>query len=192
MGKEYYFSFDFTPEIIIDCGANIGLSAIYFKNKYPEVKIVSIEPNQENFESLVRNTIHYQGIDCILAGVWNESCNLVIKPGIGNMNFMAKKAEADYVGQTVPAVSIPDIMERYNFDHIDILKIDIEGSEKELFEKNYHEWLSKTRVVIIELHDSLRKGASMAFFRALCHYDFDLYQHGENIYCFLKQPGEPN
>ena len=63
---------------------------------------------------------------------------------------------------------------------IDIMKIDIEGSEKELFESNYESWLPKVKTLIIELHDHMRKGA------ALSKYNFSLAVKGEDIVCFFN------
>ena len=53
---------------------------------------------------------------------------------------------------------------------IDILKIDIEGAEKELFMDNYKTWLGKTKVIVIELHDRLDKEISGIFFKAVNNY----------------------
>lgn len=86
----------------------------------------------------------------------------------------------------VKAVSIKDIMEQYSFDRIDILKIDIEGAEIELFKNNYDDWLPSVRVLIIELHDRMRKGCSKTFFDALSKYNFSTEIKGENLFVFLK------
>jgi hypothetical protein len=50
------------------------------------------------------------------------------------------------------------IFSNYNLEYLDLLKIDIEGGEKQLFESNYENWLPKTKCIIIELHDGSTKG----------------------------------
>jgi hypothetical protein len=65
--------------------------------------------------------------------------------------------------------------------HIDILKLDIEGSEKEVFETGYEHWLPKINILIIELHDKMKKGCSRAVFNAISKYDFSFDIKGENI-----------
>ena len=64
---------------------------------------------------------------------------------------------------------------------IDILKIDIEGSEKEVFQHGYADWLPKIKVLIIELHDRMVPGASAAVFSAINQYDFSVDIKGENL-----------
>jgi len=76
-------------------------------------------------------------------------------------------------------------MKQFNVDHIDILKIDIESSEKELFEENFEKWLPKVKVVIIELHDRMKEGCTRSFFKAMVNYKFTMTHKGENIVCEL-------
>ena len=97
--------------------------------------------------------------------------------GLGNWGFMTE--ETDQAGEdTIAAISIDEIMNRYNLEHIDICKINIEGAEKELFEKNYDTWLSKTKLISIELHDRMKEGCSKSFFKAMINYNFALTHKG--------------
>ena len=75
--------------------------------------------------------------------------------------------EEDAINGKVTAVTIDSLMQAYGLNHVDVLKIDIETSEKELFLKNYERWLPKVRMIVIELHDWLRPGCSRAFFAAV-------------------------
>lgn len=186
--EEYDIDFGFDPKIIVDCGANIGLAAAYFKNRFRDVKIISVEPEPSNYELLLRNTAAYPDIHCINAGVWCRSAHLLIEDnGYGNWGFQVK--EVGYsTGKTIKALSISDIMEKYEINQIDVLKIDVEGSEKELFEWGFERWLPKTRVVVIELHEQMRPGATRSFFKAMSNYDFSLAHKGENIICFMHHP----
>lgn len=185
--QDYHLNIRFKPKVIFDLGANIGLAAVYFKNKYPWSEIISIEPEASNFKMLRKNTEYYSGIKCYQAGIWNKNTNLIIK-NIGNdkWGFMVEEAN-DSTVETIKALSIEALMKDSGINEIDILKIDIEGSEKELFEKNYEYWLSRTKVIIIELHDHLRAGSSKAFFKALDKYDFSLSRRGENLIIYLNK-----
>ena len=82
---------------------------------------------------------------------------------------------------SIPATSIEEIMREYNLERIDILKIDIEGSEIEVFENNTQFWLSRTRLMIIDLHDGMRRGASKSVCNAIQDYDFGMELKGENL-----------
>lgn len=184
INMEYRFDPGFFPRFIIDCGANIGLASLYFKKEYPDAAIVAVEPESSNYALLVKNTKLYAGIDCIQAGIWNKNAILKVEsePDGGNWGFICKEVTEEGV-DTVRAISISEIMQRYNQTEIDILKIDIEGSELELFSSGYEAWLPFTRVLLIELHDATRKGTSRSFFNALLKYDFSVYNIGENILC---------
>ena len=62
LGLEYNIDFTFQIERNIDAGGNIGLAAIYFANKYPNAKIISIEPEKDNFKMCLKNTKNYDNI----------------------------------------------------------------------------------------------------------------------------------
>ena len=68
--NEYNIELKEEPEIIIDCGANIGLASVYFANKYPGALIIAIEPEPSNYEMLIKNTANYSNIHCHNNGVW--------------------------------------------------------------------------------------------------------------------------
>ena len=82
------------------------------------------------------------------------------------------------------AITIDQIAKDYLFTTIDILKIDIEGSEFELFSNNPHPWLSITKCIVIELHDFMKKGTSQVFFKEMAFYNWKTVIKGENIICF--------
>jgi FkbM family methyltransferase len=186
--EEYQMENIDEPHVIIDCGANIGLSTVYFKNKYPNSTIIAIEPEYNNFELLVNNTIKYNDIHCIEGGIWNKSTNLEIRDiGLGNWGFIIEESEL-VTKNSISAFTIDDIITKFKIEKIDILKIDIEGSEKELFSSNFERWLPKTRVIIIELHDRLKEGCSKSLFSALSNFNYSISFRGENLYIYLNNP----
>jgi FkbM family methyltransferase len=182
LNGEYRFHINFSPKFIIDCGANIGLASLYFKAAYPDAFIVAIEPESSNYEMLLKNTKSYTGIECIKAGIWNKNALLKVESLQDNdhWGFVCREVTEE-TENTIRATSIPEIMQRYNKTEIDILKIDIEGSELELFSSGYEAWLPFTKVIVIELHDTIRKGCSKSFFNAFAQYDFSIQIVGENI-----------
>jgi FkbM family methyltransferase len=184
----YEIDYGLSPKVIFDCGANIGLTTVFYANRFPEAKIISIEPEADNFALLKKNTEHYPNVHIYQNGLWNKATSLKVEDkGFGEWGFMASEVPEGTHG-AVKTVTIPDLMHQQECNEIDILKIDIEGSEKELFESNYETWLSKVKVLVIELHDRMREGASLSFFRALTKYHFTLDIKGENIVCFIKHP----
>jgi hypothetical protein len=116
--------------------------------------------------------------------VWNRDTYLKIENTSEEKWAFIVKETADPAG-AIPAVSIGSLLRQFNRSEIDILKIDIETSELEVFASNYEEWLPHTRAIMIELHDHWRKGCSKSFFKAINQYDFSLEiaNKGKTILC---------
>ncbi|HLP12586.1 MAG TPA: FkbM family methyltransferase [Flavobacteriales bacterium] len=181
--EEYGFDIKKDPRLIIDCGANIGMSTIYFAKKFKHATIVAIEPEQSNFELLKKNTSTYKNIQCIQKGIWHKDCSLKIINDHDYGHWGFRVVESSTEQGDIEATSIQNILSKYPDMEIDLLKIDIEGAELEIFSNNYETWLPRTNVIMIELHDWFRKGCSKAFFSALVKYDFSVYSRGENLIC---------
>lgn len=183
--REYDLDLDFFPKVIIDAGANIGLAAIFFATKYPSTKIISIEPEPSNYELLEENTRKYDNIIALNKALSNESDQdlAITDKGYGNWGFITEpiKVESKKESPIVKSISIKEIMKQYDLGTLDIVKIDIEGYEKEVFEKNSETWLPFTRCLIIELHDRMKNGCSKSFFSAICQHDLSFFHRGENL-----------
>lgn len=178
------YNIDFPKEAknIIDCGANIGLGTVFFKNRYPAATVVAIEPESSNYELLKKNVSPYANVHCIQSGIWNRDTHLEITniDTAAKWAFMTEERDAPSPA-TIPAISIDTICQQFGMDTIDILKVDIEGSEKELFEKNYGNWLPKVKILIIELHDHMRAGTAQSVLSAVSTREFSMYMQGENL-----------
>ncbi|MGH8740546.1 MAG: FkbM family methyltransferase, partial [Burkholderiales bacterium] len=136
-----------TP-LIVDCGANIGLSAAYFSEQYPRARILAIEPEGANVAQARRNCPH-ANVELIEAAVSAEpGRGALVDPGLGSWGF---RVQSDAAG-AIRFVSIPELLARHPQAEPFIVKIDIEGHEKELFARNA-EWADRFYVLIIELHD---------------------------------------
>jgi hypothetical protein len=72
-------------------------------------------------------------------------------------------------------------MQLTGMNYIDILKIDIEGSEKEIFENGFEDLIPVTKLIIVETHDRYKPGTSKAVFSAIGKNDFSLELSGENL-----------
>jgi FkbM family methyltransferase len=118
------------------------------------------------------------------AGLHNTSgLNLCIEnPTAGNMGFRLKESEEKGLIST----SIDSLMLKYQWDKIDLVKIDIEGSEEQVFSTQF-DWLSRTRYLVMELHDHYAPNASTNLIRALSNFEIELKWRGENLICKFKQ-----
>lgn len=179
--EAYNIPLNYIPSTIIDAGANIGLTAIFFANRFSQSIIVALEPDTGNFEMLTANTKAYRNIIPVKCGLWNNDAYLeVVDEHKGNNAFIVKESGAGKKG-SIKAVSVTSVMDEFNWDKIDILKMDIEGSEKKVFEQGYEEWLPKVKILIIELHDRIAPGSSNAVFKALNNYNFSFDLKSENL-----------
>jgi FkbM family methyltransferase len=178
--KEYDISVPASIDVkfIIDAGANIGFTSVFLANRYPSAQIISIEPDDENFTYLQENVKHYPNITPLKSALWHQKDKInIVDKGYGKRGLMIEKNEGSHV---LHATSINDLLVEYKFHSLDILKMDIEGSEKEVFSENY-EWLSNTKCLVIELHDRMKPGCSRAVFHALNQHQFSVSMRGENL-----------
>ena len=177
------------PKIIIDAGANIGFTTLFLSKQYPTAKIFSLEPNGENYELLKKNTIGYPNIYPIQSALWNTSGTIeILDKGFGVRGYVVENTNNALKGQemnkpvtSMPSTTMAELVQKYQLSSIDILKIDIEGSEKEVFSADIEKWLPITKCLIIELHDRMKPGCSQAVFKALADYNFECSIRGENL-----------
>ena len=81
---EYAWEFAESPRVIVDAGAYTGLSTAFFAIRYPAAKIIAIEPDQANFELLLRNTSAFANVQAVRAALWVESGSVALAdPGHG-------------------------------------------------------------------------------------------------------------
>ena len=114
-------------------------------------------------------------------GIWNKNTFLeIIDSNTKKDSFMVKES-ANPTSAGIEAISIETILQREGWPVIDILKIDIEGAEKELFSGNYEKWLPLTKVIIVEVHDNMKKGCSKSVFKAISQYNFSFTMKHENL-----------
>jgi FkbM family methyltransferase len=158
--------------VILDCGANIGITALYFAWRYPNARIFCIEPDDRNFQMLKRNTGGVERIFAIhgaLVGCPRKIAHLTMdRPAWGNFVTSAE------TGIDVPAFTVEQILDENRLSQVDLLKIDIEGAEKEVFANC--EFLPRVRRIIIELHnnygfDDFSKDVARWRFRAVAPED---------------------
>ncbi len=178
-------------DIIVDLGANIGLSVLYFKSQYPDAKIIAIEPEKRNFSLLHKNVGSLPDVHCMNNAIWNSSRQLgIYDVGLGEYGYVINEEQEDEI-ESVKSITLTEIIEQFKLEKIDILKIDIEGSEKELFSENFEAWLPYVKSIIIELHDWFRTGCGSSFFRAVSKYDYTIAFKGENVIILFDQQSIP-
>lgn len=179
------------PTSIIDAGANVGVSSVYFALKYPKAKIVAVEPNAENFQLLLKNTRGLDNVVCVEAGVWHRRAVLdLVNPDADAWAFQLSESPTS---AGIRAVSIDELLSILPGGQVDLLKIDIEGAERYVFGESL-EWLDKVGTLVIELHDWLNPswGCRDRLMRSLAGRSFRHREVGENDVFYLRGGGDIN
>ncbi|QNK78754.1 FkbM family methyltransferase [Winogradskyella sp. PAMC22761] len=164
---------------ILDLGANIGLTTLFFKEHFPKSQIVSVEPDKKNFQSLKFNLIDYTNCHKLNTGVWSVRAKLeILKDFRDELDWAIRLGVTDKEN-AIEAITIQDIVEKFNLSTIDILKMDIEGAEKEIFtlrESNLG-FLKMTKCIAIEIHDEFNCRDEIN--AILNDYGFEIFRSGE-------------
>ncbi len=189
LDEEYDISLDHPPKFIIDAGANIGAASIYFAHKYPKAKIISIEPEKSNFHMLLKNTTPYKNIFCLQKALWHTNEPLTIKNrDVNKESFEIGQKNQDCEQDIIQSTTVNDLIREFDLPAIDILKIDIEGAEKEVFSNNVA-WIEKVGLIFVELHDRKKPGCRESFFKAVKPYTKNVSQTGETLVAVMRMPG---
>lgn len=158
--QEYRFAATADQPFILDCGAHIGVSVLYFKSLYPRARIVAFEPNPGVFALLRENVRKNLLRDVTLV-------NAAVADAAGWIDFYAERrsrrewtwggagvanrwleATASQTIQ-VPTVRLADYVDR----PVDLLKLDVEGME-ELAIRGCEGVLDQVAEIVMEFHGS--------------------------------------
>jgi len=174
LNQEYDFHYPREPKVIVDAGAHIGLSALWFAQRFPDARIFTLELERSNFELLRSNTARHPNIHPLHAAIWPTSGSVAIADATAAT--WAFNAEP---GTGVTALSVPDVMARFDIDRIDLLKLDVEGAERGLL-RDSAAWIDHVDMLVAELHDRLVPGCTRALMAATTNFTYEEWR-AENI-----------
>ena len=173
-----------TP-LIVDAGANIGASALYFSLHYPGALVYAIEPDKDNC-ALAKLNCRDRNISVFEGAIGCKDGEMFLHdPGEGDWGFRVLATGTTAVPVIAPTTFLAEPALR---DCAPLIcKIDIEGGEDYLFSEDTA-WVNRFPLVVIELHDWMLpfSGSSRNFIRTIASYDFDMVYKGENIFCFNR------
>jgi FkbM family methyltransferase len=167
--------------LIVDCGANIGASVLWFTARYPDAHVLAVEPAPDNFVLLQRNCAGLN-VDLRMAGIGaTDGSSHLADTGWGTMSYRTIASEQ---GPEVAMLTVATLLASKPDSHYVpfILKIDIEGGEKSLFEGDCSS-IDSFPLIIIEPHDWLLpgEGTSLPFFRFHVAAGREICMKNENI-----------
>lgn len=173
---------------VIDGGANIGLSSLWFHDLLPGARIVAVEPEPTSFALLRRNVDGIPDITVLQAALWGERRTVGISDR--GQSSWSNRVFGDDDGR--PSVQVPTVVLDELVDDLDpeflVVKIDIEGAEAEVFAGECL-WLRRVDVLIIELHDWMRPwtGTARQVLRKVLERPFDVVLLGEHVIFFRRE-----
>ncbi len=190
--EDYGVELSPSPMTIIDAGAYTGFSAIYFAEKYPAATILALEPDPSNFALLVHNARPYPNITPLNQALWHREGHIDLQdPGTGHWGFYVSPDEPQSTRPRaqVEAVTVGTLLERFALERIDLLKLNVEGAEKEIFE-HCGDWAGRVGAIFAALHDRFLPGCTEAFERATA--SFGRVVQREGMTCAIRDaPGPP-
>ena len=140
-----------TGATVVDLGANIGLASLYFKYRRADADVVAVEPASANFAVLASN-VEPIGVRTLHAAVSARSGTGRLAVSGGPTGFSLQETEdPGSRAEHIPLVTLDDLASLTGTSDVDVLKVDIEGGETEVFRHSCH-LLDSTAVVVIELH----------------------------------------
>jgi FkbM family methyltransferase len=170
--------------LVLDLGANVGYSSAWFLNCFPRSRVLALEPDEQNVAVSRINLKPYGERARLLNGAaWSESTSLtVLKGAFGDGREWATQVVQPLFGSAgnVRAWDVGTLIDMAGAAKADLLKIDIERAELEVFGETAQAWLPRVRNICIELHG---QDCEEMFFNALAGFDYELEHSGELTIC---------
>jgi len=135
--REYDVALSKEPEVIIDIGANIGATSLFFSQKFPKAKIYSIEPFPGNFALLEKN-IKANGLSKrvkafnIAIGGSDRKGTLFLNELNDGGHSIVEGYNKNAKQMPVSILSFESFMKRQKISRIGLLKIDVEAAELQI------------------------------------------------------------
>lgn len=178
--QEYLLPKAAIVDTVIDIGANVGFSALYFHTKYPKASIVAVEPDPKNIEKLKLNTESEALIKIIegAADATSGTRTFYSDQHVGMSSSFNKRFESQKE-ITVRTYSFEDIFHLSGFSQVDLLKFDIEGAEWNLFSKQK---IPQARYIIGEYHEDIVGKPIQEFLKFFPNYQYRIRPSAKGRY----------
>ena len=139
---------DIRAKLVIDAGGNIGDTAVYFLTRFKGCRVVTLEPHPMFFAIAERNLAPYPNVTLLRRGLWSCETHLGLSDDSTSSSVEGK---ANHIYE-IECVDVGTLLQAEGASTIDILKLDIEGAERDVLLNNSQDWLPRTRMIVAELH----------------------------------------
>jgi FkbM family methyltransferase len=171
---------------IVDAGANVGYTTIFFKKIFPNAACFAVEPATGNYKVLLENVRHnnLKDIFPVQAALWISPMKLMTTRSFRDgRDWAISVVEASNENaNTVEGITISKLMEHYSVPRIDVLKMDIEGAEALIFSADAHpeRFLSRVKFLALEIHEETKCRGQIV--ETLRENGFTTSFHGETVF----------
>jgi FkbM family methyltransferase len=155
---EYYVPPVLRPKIILDIGSNIGASILYFHRQFPDATIFGFEPHPDTFRILQENVAHLPGVTIFNYGLGATDQRIAVRAD--EVNFGAFSTDGRFKDRGHPASIVEceirrldDVLGEIGVAQVDLIKIDCEGAEADVFSTLPDETLNRCQWIVGEFHD---------------------------------------
>jgi FkbM family methyltransferase len=142
-----------SPTTIIDGGSNVGYATVYYALRYPGAKIISVEPDEENVRMMQLNCEGLSQVSIVKSAIWGRETHLRIR----NPEARAWAFQVEEVAPGTPnsfaARTIVSFLADEPAGGNVLVKLDIEGAEKNVFSAGDLRWIDSASALVIEIHD---------------------------------------
>jgi 31-O-methyltransferase len=144
-----------TPRVIFDLGANVGFATLFFWRRYPDAQIIAVEADPLTYRRLVRNVGHLPRVTTMHRAVAGSDGPTRFFPSVESIRSSLITMPGSGPAVDVTGASIESLMREAGVDHIDFLKVDIEGAEIDALRAAP---LDRVEELITEFHYDLAGG----------------------------------
>jgi FkbM family methyltransferase len=155
---EYYVPPALKPKVIVDIGSNIGASIIYFHRQFPDAKIFGFEPHPDTFRILEKNVAQLPGVTVFNYGLGATNQRVAVRAD--EVNFGAFNTRGHFKDRGFPATPVEcevrrldDVLREIGIAQVDLIKIDCEGAEADVFSTLPDAILNQCQWIVGEFHD---------------------------------------
>jgi FkbM family methyltransferase len=171
----------FQPAWIIDAGGYIGDVSLYFLNQFPNAHVICLEPDPKNYVLAVRNLESFSDrVTLLPKGLWSHPTKLSMAGAYVGTQLSDRITGDEFA---IEVCDMATLIEELQIDQIDILKLDIEGAEDHVLNKESETWLPKVKLIIVEFHGAVRRERGIEHLR---QNGFVGYQY-RSLHYFVNQ-----
>ena len=156
---EYYVPPALKPKTILDIGSNIGASILYFHRQFPDASIFGFEPHPETFRILENNVGDIPNVMIFNYGLGAINQRVAARAEKANFGGFSTNVRPGNGGRTVDEVEcdirrLDDVLRNIGIAEVDLIKIDCEGAEADVFSALPNEILNCCQWIVGEFHNS--------------------------------------